>query len=112
MNRMVTSVTLTQGVAEHLRSLIHRGEVGPGDRLPAERELADQLGVARISLREALKILQDDGYVEVRRGAKGGTFVTELNQPVARWRARMRKKSGEIDDIIDFRIALECHTAR
>lgn len=112
MVRAVTSLTLTQAVAEHLRNLIHRGEVGPGDRLPAERELAEQLGVARISLREALKTLQDDGYVQVRRGALGGTYVTELQQPVERWRARMKTQSGEFDDIIDFRIALETDAAR
>jgi len=113
MVRLVTSLTLTQAVAEHLRTLIHRGEVGPGDRLPAERELAEQLGVARISLREALKILQDEGYVQVRRrGALGGTYVTELQQPVERWRARMRDQAGEIDDVIDFRIALETDAAR
>jgi len=112
MARIVTSVTLTQGVAEHLRSMIHRGEVGPGDRLPSERELAEQLGVSRISLREAIKLLVEDGYVQVRRGAKGGTFITELHRPVESWRARMRDQAGAFDDIIDFRIALECHTAR
>lgn len=112
MGRIVTSMTLTQGVAEHLRNMIHRGEVGPGDRLPPERELAEQLGVARISLREAIKLLVGDGYVEVRRGAKGGTFITELLRPVESWRARMREQSGAIEDIIDFRIALESHTAR
>jgi GntR family transcriptional regulator, transcriptional repressor for pyruvate dehydrogenase complex len=97
MNRVVTSMTLPQGVVEHLRTLIHRGEVGPGERLPSERELAEQLGVARISLREAIKILQDEGYVEVRRGSRGGTFVTELHRPVERWRSRMREQAGEID---------------
>jgi GntR family transcriptional repressor for pyruvate dehydrogenase complex len=112
MVRVVTSQTLAQAVAEHLRTLIHRGEVGPGDRLPAERELAEQLGVARISLREAIKTLQNDGYVQVRRGAQGGTYVTELQQPLERWRARMREQAGEIDDIIDFRIALETDAAR
>lgn len=112
MVRAVTSMTLTQGVAEHLRRLIHLGEVGPGDRLPSERELAEQLGVARISLREAIKLLVEDGYVEVRRGAKGGTFITELHRPVESWRARMRDQAGTFDDIIDFRIALESHTAR
>ncbi len=112
MSRVVSSMTLTQGVVEHLRSMIHRGEVGPGDRLPAERDLAEQLGVARISLREAIKTLQDDGYVEVRRGARGGTFVTELQRPVENWRARMREQVGEIDDLVDFRIALESHAAR
>jgi GntR family transcriptional repressor for pyruvate dehydrogenase complex len=108
----VTSQTLSQAVADHIRLMIHRGEVGPGDRLPAERELAGQLGVARISLREAIKTLQADGYVQVRRGARGGTYVTELDVPVARWRARMRAESGEFSDIVDYRIALETECAR
>jgi GntR family transcriptional regulator, transcriptional repressor for pyruvate dehydrogenase complex len=112
MFRAVTSQTLTKAAADHIRGLIHRGEFGPGDRLPAERELTEQLGVARFSLREALKILQDDGYVQVRRGALGGTYITELQQPVERWRVRMRTQSGEFDDIIDFRIALETDAAR
>lgn len=108
----VTAQSVSQAVADHLRRLIHRGEIGPGDRLPAERELAEQLGVARISLREAIKSLQNDGYVEVRRGARGGTYVIELDEPVARWRARMRTESGEFDDIVDYRIALETEAAR
>lgn len=109
--RPVTSTKLTQAVADHLRTLIHRGEAAPAERLPPERELAEQLGVARISLREAIKQLRDEGYVEVRRGATGGTFVTELSRPAATWRARMRTQVGEIDDILDFRIALESETA-
>ncbi|HZZ46251.1 MAG TPA: FadR/GntR family transcriptional regulator [Pseudonocardia sp.] len=108
----VTAQSVSQAVADHLRRLIHRGEIGPGDRLPAERELAESLGVARISLREAIKSLQNDGYVEVRRGAHGGTYVIELDEPVARWRARMRTESGEFDDIIDYRIAMEAEAAR
>jgi GntR family transcriptional regulator, transcriptional repressor for pyruvate dehydrogenase complex len=112
MANAVTSQTLSQAVADHLRRMIHLGEVRPGDRLPAERELAEQLGVARISLREAIKELQNDGYVQVRRGARGGTYITELDEPVARWRARMRTESGEFDDIVDFRIALETESAR
>lgn len=112
MNRVVASMTLTQGIAEHIRGLIHRGELGPGDRLPPERELAERLGVARFSLREAIRVLQDDGYVEVRRGAHGGTFVTGLSRPVEAWQARMRENPGEIDDIFDFRISLESNSAR
>jgi GntR family transcriptional regulator, transcriptional repressor for pyruvate dehydrogenase complex len=112
MANPVTSQTLSQAVADRIRLMIHRGEVGPGDRLPAERDLAGQLGVARISVREAIKALQADGYVQVRRGARGGTYVTELDVPVARWRARMRAESGEFSDIVDFRIALETESAR
>jgi GntR family transcriptional repressor for pyruvate dehydrogenase complex len=112
MVHTVTAQTLTQAVAEHLRTLIHQGEVGPGERLPAERELAERLGVARASLREAIKVLQQEGYVQVRRGALGGTYVTELIEPLEKWRMRMRTQTGEFDDIIDFRIALETQTAR
>jgi GntR family transcriptional regulator, transcriptional repressor for pyruvate dehydrogenase complex len=111
MARQVTPTSLTQAVADHLRLRIHRGDVSPGERLPAERELAEQLGVARISLREAIRQLREDGYVEVRRGATGGTYVTELRRPAEAWRARMREQVGEIDDIVDFRIALETQTA-
>jgi GntR family transcriptional regulator, transcriptional repressor for pyruvate dehydrogenase complex len=111
MNRVVTSTTLPQSVAEHLRNLIHRGELGPGDRLPPERDLAVQLGIARISLREGIKILRDSGYLEVRRGNKGGVFVTELTKPLAQWRRRLREQTKEIDDIIDYRIALESYAA-
>lgn len=105
-------MSLTEGVAEHIRGMIHRGELGPGDRLPPERELAEELGVARASLREAIKSLQSRGYVVVRRGAHGGTFVTELSRPFRDWREHVRKQRGEIDEIIDFRIALEQHAAR
>ncbi|BBF99763.1 GntR family transcriptional regulator [Pseudonocardia saturnea] len=107
----MTATTLAKAVADHLRTLIHQGKVGPGERLPPERELAEQLGVARISLREAIRQLRAEGYVDVRRGATGGTYVTELHQPAAAWRARMRTQDGEIDDILDFRIALETETA-
>jgi GntR family transcriptional regulator, transcriptional repressor for pyruvate dehydrogenase complex len=111
MTRQVTSITLTQAVADHLRRLIHRGDVAPGERLPPERELAEQLGVARISLREAIKVLREDGYVEVRRGSSGGTYVSGLSRPAEVWRSRMRERAGEIDDILDFRVALETETA-
>jgi GntR family transcriptional regulator, transcriptional repressor for pyruvate dehydrogenase complex len=96
---------------ERLLQAIKLGVVVPGERLPAERELAEQLGVARISLREAIRQLREDGYVEVRRGASGGTYVTELRRPAEAWRARMREQVGEMDDILDFRIALETETA-
>lgn len=111
MTRPVTAITLTQAVADHLRRLIHRGDVAPGERLPPERELAEQLGVARISLREAIKALREDGYLEVRRGSSGGTYVSGLSRPAEAWRSRMRERAGEIDDILDYRIALETETA-
>src|SRR6187431_1288947 len=66
---------LYRQIAEQLRSLIQSGEFPPGSRLPAERELAQQLGVSRPSVREALIALEVEGWVEVRTGS--GVYVLD-----------------------------------
>lgn len=66
---------LYRHIAEQLRALIQQGEYPPGTRLPAERELAQQLGVSRPSVREALIALEVEGWVEVRTGS--GVYVLE-----------------------------------
>jgi len=103
--------TTPQVIVERIRGLIHRGELGPGDRLPPERILAEQLRVARASLRQALSQLQSEGYLVTRRGAFGGTFVTELVEPRRRWLRRMRENLADLEDILDLRIAVESHAA-
>lgn len=66
---------LYRQIAEQLRALMAKGEFKPGARLPAERDLARQLGVSRPSVREALIALEVEGWVEVRTGS--GVFVLE-----------------------------------
>jgi DNA-binding FadR family transcriptional regulator len=66
---------LYRQIAEQLRSLMTGGEFTPGSRLPAERDLAKQLGVSRPSVREALIALEVEGWVEVRTGS--GVYVLE-----------------------------------
>ena len=63
-------------VIQHVRRLIERGELRPGDRLPAERELAVQIGVSRPTVRVGLRALAAMGVVRTRHGA--GTFVPEF----------------------------------
>ena len=65
---------LYQQIADQIRSLIQGGHFPIGTRLPAERDLAQQLGVSRPSLREALIALEIDGSVEIRMGS--GIYVT------------------------------------
>jgi DNA-binding FadR family transcriptional regulator len=67
---------------ERLLQAIKLGQVRPGDRLPSERELALRLGISRVTLREAIRVLAQEGYLESRRGRAGGTFVL----PTADWR--------------------------
>jgi GntR family transcriptional repressor for pyruvate dehydrogenase complex len=64
-------------VAEELRSLLMSGRYAPGERLPAERDLAARLGVSRPTAREAIGHLAEAGLVQARRGS--GTYVTAVD---------------------------------
>ncbi|MGB3244085.1 MAG: FCD domain-containing protein [Sulfitobacter sp.] len=74
--RPVTPEKLSSAVVRQIELLILRGVLRPGERLPAERELAEKLGVSRPSLREAIAHLQDDGLLGARAGA--GIYVAEV----------------------------------
>ena len=67
---------MPQQIVSRLLDLIQQRHLGPGDRLPAERELAASMGVSRSSLREALRALTVLGVTEMRHGA--GTYVSSL----------------------------------
>lgn len=71
----VESQRLYRQIAEQIRRAVSEGEFAPGSRLPAERDLAKQLGVSRPSLREALIALEVEGVIEVRTGS--GIYVLE-----------------------------------
>ncbi len=73
---------LYRQIAEQLRKLIAGGEFAPGSRLPAERDLAKQLGVSRPSVREALIALEVEGWVEVLTGS--GVYVLDRTAAVAK----------------------------
>lgn len=62
-------------VADHLRSEIVSGNIPAGDSLPVERELIETYGVSRPTFREALRILETEGLLEITRGVKGGAKV-------------------------------------
>lgn len=69
-------MSVTTRAIDSIREMIRVGELGPGDRLPPEQELADKLGVSRGSLREAVRALSQINVLDVRRG--DGTYVTSL----------------------------------
>lgn len=96
---------------EQVLQVVRLGLVPAGERLPAERELAERLGISRVTLREVLKVLQDQGLVEARRGRYGGTFV--LPRPDAGGEDELRRRIAEVDieDVLRFREVLEVGAA-
>jgi len=98
---------------ERLLSIIKLGVVGPGERFPAERELAAQMGISRLTLREAIHELQDAGYVCSRRGRSGGTFVTYTrpSPDSAELRRLATEDPDKLTDALTFRLAVESGAA-
>ncbi|MBY3553921.1 FadR/GntR family transcriptional regulator [Modestobacter lapidis] len=67
---------ISEVIVDQVRLLIRQGRLVAGDRLPSERELCERFGVSRVTVREALRVLEANGLVEIRVGARGGAFVT------------------------------------
>jgi GntR family transcriptional repressor for pyruvate dehydrogenase complex len=63
-------------IVDQLKTLIRGGRLRPGDRLPGERALTEEFGVSRLTVREALRILESSGLVTIKLGAHGGAFVS------------------------------------
>ena len=87
-----------EAAIEHLTEAIERAGLQTGDRLPNEGMLAAQLGISKPTLRQALRVLELSGLVDVRRGKTGGIFVaTELVPAVALFSAVKLEERAAID---------------
>lgn len=91
---------------------IKLGELSVGDRLPSERALAEQMQISRPTLREAVKILQDSGLIDVRRGAGGGMFVATELVPPDLLAIRRDMRIHEVAQVLEARRLLEPRVAQ
>jgi DNA-binding FadR family transcriptional regulator len=101
-------------IVSQLRDRLRSGELRPGDRLPPERELGEHFQVSRNTLREAVRMLEVAGLVEVRRGVSGGVFVADAN-PAAFTRAMsdmMSLSTFTLSDLFEVRLWLGSTIAR
>ena len=104
--------TVSDQVAAQLRQLITSGEFKPGDRIPAERELAIMLGVGRPAVREALRELRAQGLLNTGRGAQGTTVANlpspSFSEPLA---VLVGKGAERIIELMEIRSAVEIEAA-
>ena len=67
---------MSELIVDQVRLLVRDGQLTPGDRLPSERDLCEQFGVSRVTVREALRVLEANGLIRIKVGAHGGAFIT------------------------------------
>ena len=108
----IKRVKLYEEVAARIRSLIASGELGPGQALPSERKLAEQLKVGRAVIREAIRQLEVSGLVESRHG--GGNYVREVTVEhlVAPIASVLNGMTPLREELMDARLFFEPQIAR
>lgn len=84
-------------VAQQIKESIFSSVYTLGDRLPSERELASQFGVARIVIREALRVLENSGFIFIKKGSEGGAFVKEMGSAMVTQSIADMVRLGKID---------------
>lgn len=111
--RPVRAGNAFEETVEWLLTVIKLGLVAPGERFPPERELAAQLGISRLTLRDAIRELNQAGYIKSRRGRSGGTFCTYSRPaPSVGEVERLAAQHGErLSDALVFRHAVETGAA-
>ena len=110
----IVSRHVADDVIDRLVTAVALGLYVPAQQLPPERELARMLGVSRASIREALKYMTENGYLDVRRGRNGGYFVRSNWGPSSaeHIRRELVAKWDEFENIFDARNLIEPVIAR
>ncbi|HZN82639.1 MAG TPA: GntR family transcriptional regulator [Mycobacterium sp.] len=100
---------ISEMLADRLRASILGDGLAPGDLLSSEQELISRYGVARGTVREALRLLESEGLIEIRRGRSGGILVREpdLNQVSRSVGVWLAMRGTTMRQLLDFRLLIE-----
>ena len=107
--KRVNSKRTFEDIADQIKDLVYSKTLKPKDRLPSERELSVLFGTGRMTVREALRILEASSFVYIRPGAEGGTFVRELDSTGMTRSISDLIKVGNItvEELTEARISIE-----
>ena len=106
--KVVRTSRLYEQIVQQIEDSVLNGSLKPGDQLPAERDLAQRLGVSRTAVREAVKALREKGLVEAYSGR--GTFITDGTSQAARQSFDLMEKIGQQEGaphLAELRLILE-----
>ncbi len=111
MFKPLEKMRYSEQIAQSIQDRVLRGQVATGDRLPSEKDLAEEFRVSRTVIREAMRLLESAGFVEIRKGPTGGIFVaSEYHKPTSdALRNLMTSGVVTLEHIMDLRWLLEPH---
>ena len=110
----VKSMRISDEILRQLRGAVFSGKFRAGDRLPNERDMAEQFAASRTSVREALRALEQEGVIHVKKGAGGGAFVSDLDHRlvVRPFQTLLRMRKVSMAHITEVRLIFEPEAAR
>jgi GntR family transcriptional repressor for pyruvate dehydrogenase complex len=101
-------------IVEQIRMAILENKLRPGDKLASEKELQETFKVGKATLREALRSLEVLGFIEIRKGVTGGSFITEVGLKKARdhFTNFLHFKNFSLSDLSEIRLLIEPYIAK
>jgi GntR family transcriptional repressor for pyruvate dehydrogenase complex len=114
MFQTIKKARLSDEIVKQIKDTLFAGKLQAGDRLPTERALAEQFETSRASVREALRTLEQEGMIHIRKGVSGGIFIADLDhRPVMNsFQTLLHLKKISIDNIAEVRLIFEPEAAR
>ena len=109
MFRKTSQNRVYQDLVEQIQAAILSGKLKSGDKLPSQRELVEKFQTSRATLREALRVLQHKGLIEVRLGVSGGAIVRGINteQITDGFSILLQHQKVSVDELAEFRKGVE-----
>lgn len=103
----------SEEIYDQIRQLILDGEIQPGERLPSERKMMDMMHRSRPTIREAMRMLEREGYIKIYSGSSGAVVQEiSVDNAVQSLEAIMQMKQLNVENVMEFRIMTENMAAR
>jgi DNA-binding FadR family transcriptional regulator len=109
MFESVQTNRISKAIVDQIKRAVFQKKLKPGDKLPSERQLMEQFKASRVTIREALRTLEQFGILEIRRGAEGGAFILDPNTKLVNNFLQDMFSMGkiEISNLTEARLAVE-----